>query len=194
MIPLHKTSNGFHLTWKEIQNLYPGLKGLQDLLSSPLPDPSSNLTSFVLFLFLFRKISPELTSTTNPPLFAEEDWPWANISAHLPLLYMWDACHSMACQAVPCPHWDPNQWTPGSRSGTWELNRCTTGPAPNLTSFEVSHSTKLTPDGPCVRNTSHPGLHITYSPTLYKSLLPCHFIRGYLDNLMVNMGSFSWSP
>ena len=24
--------------------------------------------------------------------------------AHLPLLYMWDAYHSMACQAVPCPH------------------------------------------------------------------------------------------
>ena len=32
--------------------------------------------------------------------FFEEDWPWAHICAHLPLLYMWDACHSMACQAV----------------------------------------------------------------------------------------------
>ena len=51
-----------------------------------------------------RKISPELTSAANPPLLAEEDWPWANIHAHLPLLYMWDACHSMACQVVPCPH------------------------------------------------------------------------------------------
>ena len=30
----------------------------------------------------------------------EEDWPWANIHAHLPLLYMWDACHSIAWQAV----------------------------------------------------------------------------------------------
>ena len=48
-----------------------------------------------------RKISPELTSATNPPLFAEEDRPWANIRAHLPLLCMWDAYHSMACQAVP---------------------------------------------------------------------------------------------
>ena len=46
-----------------------------------------------------RKISPELTSAANP-LYAEEDWPWANICAHLPLLYMWDACHSMAWQAV----------------------------------------------------------------------------------------------
>ena len=41
------------------------------------------------------KINPELT-TANPPLFAEEDWPWANIHAHLPLRYMWDAYQSMA--------------------------------------------------------------------------------------------------
>ena len=27
-------------------------------------------------VFFLRKISPELTSTANPPLFAEEDWPW----------------------------------------------------------------------------------------------------------------------
>ena len=51
-------------------------------------------------LFLKKKISPELTSAANPPLFAEEDWPWASICAHLPLLYMWTAYHSMACQAV----------------------------------------------------------------------------------------------
>ena len=32
--------------------------------------------SFVLFCFVFlRKISPELTSAANLPLFAEEDWP-----------------------------------------------------------------------------------------------------------------------
>ena len=48
--------------------------------------------------FLLRKISPELI-TANPPLFAEEDWPWANIYAHLPLLYTWDAYHSMSCCA-----------------------------------------------------------------------------------------------
>ena len=41
-------------------------------------------------IFFLRKISPELT-TADPPLFAEEDWPWANIHARLPLLYMWDA-------------------------------------------------------------------------------------------------------
>ena len=55
---------------------------------------------FFTFNFLKKKISPELTSATNPLLFAEEDWAWANSHAHLPLLYMWDACHSMAWQLV----------------------------------------------------------------------------------------------
>ena len=62
------------------------------------------------FLFFLRKISSELTSAANPPLFAEEDWPRANIRARLPLLYMWDACHSMACQVV-------RRSTPRIRSG-----------------------------------------------------------------------------
>ena len=52
------------------------------------------------FIFLKKKIRPELTSAANPSLFAEEDWPWANISAHLPLLYTWDTSHSTAWQAV----------------------------------------------------------------------------------------------
>ena len=52
---------------------------------------------FCLFVFV-RKIGPELTSIT-PPLFAEKDWPWVNIHAHLPPLYM--GCHhTMAWQAV----------------------------------------------------------------------------------------------
>ena len=42
----------------------------------------------VILLYFLRKISPELTSTANPPLFAEEDWPWANIHPLLPLRYM----------------------------------------------------------------------------------------------------------
>ena len=46
--------------------------------------------------FFLRKISPELPSAANPPLFAKQDWPCANICAHLPLLYMWDSYHSMA--------------------------------------------------------------------------------------------------
>ena len=30
---------------------------------------------FVSLFLILRKISPELTSAANPPLFAEEDWP-----------------------------------------------------------------------------------------------------------------------
>ena len=49
-----------------------------------------------LFFIFLRKISPELTCAANPPLFAEEDWPLANIRAHLPLLYALNTYHSMA--------------------------------------------------------------------------------------------------
>ena len=34
-----------------------------------------NTSRFVFFVFFLRKISPELSSAANPPLFAEEDWP-----------------------------------------------------------------------------------------------------------------------
>ena len=77
----------------------------------------------VSFFFL-RKISPELTSAANPPLCAEEDWPWANIRAHLPPLYIWDAYHSMACHAVPCPDPGSEPANPGLRKRnvrTWLL-------------------------------------------------------------------------
>ena len=63
-----------------------------------------NIHSIRLIFFFLRKISPELTSDANPPLFAKEDWPWANIHAHLPPPYMWDTYHGMARQTVPCPH------------------------------------------------------------------------------------------
>ena len=76
---------------------------------------SSKSTLVSFFIFLEGKISPELTAA-NPPLFAEEDWPRANIHAHLPLLYMWDAYHSMAFakQCHVCTL-DPNRQTPGHR-------------------------------------------------------------------------------
>ena len=70
--------------------------------------------------FYGGKISRELTAV-NPPLFAEEDWPWASIRAHLPLLSMWDDYLSMACQVVPCLH-------PGSElanPGPLKPNVCT---------------------------------------------------------------------
>ena len=72
----------------------------------------------------------ELTSAANPRLFAEENWPWAHICAHLPLLYTRDAYHSMACQAVPCLHPGSEPVNPGRQSRTCALNRCASGPAP----------------------------------------------------------------
>ena len=75
-----------------------------------MPSNNSNAGSSRRLLFWGgTKISPELT-TANPPLFAEEDWPWANIRAHPPPLYMWDAYHIMAWQAVP-------RTTPGIQTG-----------------------------------------------------------------------------
>ena len=53
--------------------------------------------------FFLRKISPELTAA-NPPLFAEEDWPWANI---VPIfLYFICGCppeHGVPSSAVSAP-------------------------------------------------------------------------------------------
>ena len=69
----------------------------------------------VLFLFFFpRKINPELTAA-NPPLFAEEDWPWANIRAHF--LYFTCRTPTTAWLAKRCHArtWDPNRLTPGCR-------------------------------------------------------------------------------
>ena len=74
--------------------------------------PMQPLASMCYFFFFWRKISPELTAA-NPPLFAEEDWPWPNIHAHLPLFYMWDTYHSMACQVVPCLHQGSEPANPG---------------------------------------------------------------------------------
>ena len=99
---------------------------------SGLGDSEMKLIKTFIFFFFVRKISPELTAA-NPPRFAEEDWLWANIRAHLPLLYMWDAYHSMACQAVPRVHRGSEPANPGPlRSGPCELNRCATRPAPRL--------------------------------------------------------------
>ena len=42
--------------------------------TSPMAPQNLYIKLFLLFFF-FRKISPELTSAANPPLFAEEDWP-----------------------------------------------------------------------------------------------------------------------
>ena len=111
-----------HLLWGEITTATIIISLWQKLLQTfvylTMSDPHNNQMRSGVF-FRGGKISLELT-TANPPLFAEEGWPWANIRAHLPLLYTWDAYHSMAfakwCHVCT---WDPNQWTPGR----WEAKR-----------------------------------------------------------------------
>ena len=86
---------------------------------------------FLIFYILFsvlRKISPELISTANP-LSAEEDWPWDNIYAHLPLLFCGTPATTWLaklCTGPPPGIWDLNQQTLGCWSGTCELNHCAT--------------------------------------------------------------------
>ena len=86
-----------------------------------------------------RKTSPELTAA-NRPLFAQEGWPWANISAHLPLLYMWTPTTALLAKRCHVRTRDLNWWPPGRWSGMCKLNRCTMGPAPilgNLKCFQI---------------------------------------------------------
>ena len=45
------------------------------LLEHKASEEASGYFGFILFIVFLRKISPELTSAANPPLFAEEDWP-----------------------------------------------------------------------------------------------------------------------
>ena len=66
----------------------------------------------LLFYFLFS--------------FFEEDWPWATICAHLPLLDMWYACHSMAWQAVHRS--TPRIQTSASQAAEEEGANLTAGP------------------------------------------------------------------
>ena len=103
-----------HLILSEAQLRAPGVRSFQDKKKSSFfwtkTVEAIQTFNFIYFAFYFcfvRKICPELTYD-NPPLFAEEDWPWANIYAHLPPLYM-GCCHNMAWQAV-------RRWVPGIRT------------------------------------------------------------------------------
>ena len=86
------------------------------------------LKKFFLLL-LFKETNPELTSATNTPTFAEEDWPWPDIHDHLPYFIhgMWPQ-HGLPSGAMSTP--GITRWIPGHWSRAHELNRHTTGPAP----------------------------------------------------------------
>ena len=86
-----------------------------------LREISPELTLLPILLFSLRKTGPELTSV---PIYFH--------SCHLPLLYMWNAYHSMACQVVPVRTRDPNQQTLGCQNGMCALNHCAIRPAPEL--------------------------------------------------------------
>ena len=59
--------------------------------------------------------------------FGEEDCPWANICANLPLLYMWDTATAWFDEQCMGPCQDLNPRTSGIWSGAWELNHYNTG-------------------------------------------------------------------
>ena len=82
--------------------------------------------NFILFYFL-RKISPELTSSANPPLFAEETGP--ELTSVPIFLYFICGMSATARLDKRCHvrTWDPNRWTPGRQSRTCTLNRCAKG-------------------------------------------------------------------
>ena len=62
-------------------------------------------------------------------LFGEEDWPWANICANLPLFYTWDPATVWLDEYVGL-HPNLNLQTPGCQCGANELNHYATGPVP----------------------------------------------------------------
>ena len=58
-------------------------------------------------------LEDQLIPNIKNNFFFEEDWPWANIRAHVPLLYLWDAYHSVAWQAVSRPNLGSETVNPG---------------------------------------------------------------------------------
>ena len=97
--------------------------------------PSITLFYYQFHNFFWSKISPELTSAANPPLFAEEDWPWPNILAHLCLFYV--GClpqHGLTSGACVCTQ-HPNQQTQGQWNRRCEHNHWATMPAPTIFFF-----------------------------------------------------------
>ena len=106
----------------------------------------TRLNFLFCFIYLFlRKISPELTSAANPPLFAMENWSWAK---SMPIfLYFICGMPATAWHAKRCHvhTQDPNWQTPGRWSGTWALNCCTTALAVAFTLISCLESDLLVP-------------------------------------------------
>ena len=93
----------FQPRWRNRERIQPLLETAKN--------SGQNLWNYFYFYFLFvvRKIGPELTSVANLPLFVEEDWLSANICVHLLLPCMWDATTAQLDEwyVGPCPGSEP---------------------------------------------------------------------------------------
>ena len=102
----------------------------QSMQTSPLPHQAGPKD---IHIFFFWKISPELTSATNSPLFLmrKTDTELTSVPIFLYFICGMPATAWLAKWCHVCTR-DLNQQTPGCRSRTCELNCCATGPAPQL--------------------------------------------------------------
>ena len=120
------------------------------------------LHRFFFFLFFF---------------FGEEDWPWANVYASLPLFCMWDTTTAWLdewCVGLP---WDLKLWTLDCESVACELHHCATGLAPD---FYLNINFYLN---------SGPFLNSRYIyPAIYLILLGC-WVSGAFE---ISSGENSW--
>ena len=90
------------------------------------PWPQRVLFSFLVFFL--RKISPELTSAANPPLFAEED---SGPELTFTPIFLYFICGTPAIAWLDkcCVGLHPGS-EPANQSRKCELNHCVTGLAP----------------------------------------------------------------
>ena len=92
---------------------YPGIGILVEMhILEPYAREHQNFSVLLLDSLLYQygeKLIPSMTSCFWFVFFGEEDWPWANICANLPLFLYVGHCYSMAWWAV-CKS-SPRIWT-----------------------------------------------------------------------------------
>ena len=82
-------------------------------------------TCFFHLTIALGDLSHQSTKSFLIFFFCEEDWPWANTCAHLPLFYV-GRHHSMVWWEVLGPHLGSEPWTLGHQSRAPELNHYAT--------------------------------------------------------------------
>ena len=90
--------------------------------------PSSLGNSYYTKVRLLEVVSRLTQTSFFIYLLIDEDWPWADICASLPLFCMWGATTAWLDEwCVDVCALDPNLWTLGCWSRACELNHCATG-------------------------------------------------------------------